>query len=579
MFSNGFVWDDLVFIRDNGAIRGLWPPARFLDAPPGMGQRPLLMLSYALDFRLYGLQPWGYHLTNLLLHLLCVLGVVFLGKALFKNCPVALFAGALFAVHPGHAEAVISFLGRSDLLATAFLLWGFLGYLRSSEFQGSSAQLLLSSSVLSFALACLVKDTAVVFLALIILWDLAQGNHSPEKRRTTVLRWFSFLAVLVFYGVFRGLMAGGMEDKVRWWGGSPWKTTLLVFAAYGEYLRLAIVPTWLSPWYEVDQLSALSLKIGLGMALALLTVLGLRLLFRRPTPGFFLLGWFALGLSPVLLSWLFIGLGPGVWGVLPGTLMAERWFYPSSAAACLAGAWGWFYLWGKSRFILRWALMGLLAVLLLLFGIRSYTWTLVWKDQKTLGQTILSRFPRSYLGHLALGTGLMEEGRFEDGVKHYDEAVALRPDLAWIRYNYAVALRDIGRYPEAVEHYRTALALQPMNSLAHNNLGTILYEQGRTAEAEAEYREAIRCDPNHIKARVNLGNVLDDLGRPAEAEAEYREVIRLAPDFAGAHYNLGVLLMHQGRKLEAVEAFQAFLAHGGEPRAEVEDLIRNLRGW
>ena len=579
MFSNGFVWDDLVFIRDNGAIRGLWPPARFLDAPPGLGQRPLLMLSYALDFRLHGLNPVGYHLTNLLLHILSVLAVVLLGQRLFKENGAGLLAGALFAAHPGHAEAVISFLGRSDLLATALLLWGFLGYLRSREVQGWSAMVLLSASVLAFTLACLAKDTAVVFPALIILWDLTQGNFSPEKRRTTLLRCFFFIAVLVLYGVFRGATAGGLEDKVRWWGGGPVKNALLVFAAYGEYFRLSFLPVWLSPWYELEQLPGLNLWIGFGLSLAFLTLVAFPLLLRRSSREAFMLGWFALGLSPVLLAWFLIGFGPRVWGVLPGTMIAERWLYLPSVAVCLAGAGGWHWLGDRGAPSFRWLWTGLGVIVLVLFGLRTFTWASAWKTQRALGQTILSRFPDSFLGHTVMGAGLAEEGNYNGAVDEYHRAIRLKPDLAWVHYNFAITLQDMGRTQEAVQEYRAAIQIQSKNPSYHNNLGTILYQQGRLSESESELREAVRLAPEHVRARVNLGNVLDDLGRSAEAETEYREAIHREPDFTGAYYNLALSLNRQGKKEEAAQALEDYLEHGGTNRIEVEAMIQKLRGW
>jgi Flp pilus assembly protein TadD len=579
MFSNGFVWDDLVFIRDNAAIRGLWPPARFLDAPPGMGQRPLLMLSYALDFRLYGLQPWGYHLTNLLLHFLCVLGVVFLGKALFKNRPAALFAGALFAVHPGHAEAVISFLGRSDLLATAFLLWGFLAYLGSQKARGLIRGGLYGMSLAAFALACLSKDTAAVFPALLLLWNLIQGQLARGTRKKTLLGWLPFVLVLILYSVFRAATAGGLEDKVRWWGGGPVKNALLVFAAYGEYFCLSFLPGWLSPWYELEQLPGLNLWIGFGLSLALLTLVAFPLLLRRSSREAFMLGWFALGLSPVLLAWFFIGFGPRVWGVLPGTMIAERWLYLPSVAVCLAGAGGWRWLRDRRKPSFRWLWTGLGFIVLVLFGLRTFTWASAWKTQRALGQTILSRFPDSFLGHTVMGAGLAEEGNYNGAVDEYHRAIRLKPDLAWVHYNFAIMLQDMGRAKEAVQEYRAAIQIQSKNPSYHNNLGTILYQQGRLSESESELREAVRLAPEHVRARVNLGNVLDDLGRSAEAETEYREAIRRAPDFTGAYYNLALCLNRQGKKEEAAQALEDYLEHGGTNRIEVEAMIRTLRGW
>jgi len=577
MFANGFVWDDLVFIRDNEVIRGFWPLARFLNAPPGLSQRPLMMFSFALDYHLFGLDPFGYHLANFLLHVLCVLGVVFLGQRLFGEKNAGLLAGALFAVHPGHAEAVISFLGRSDLLASAFLIWGLWAYLKSSSSQNWQRPVLFGAAIMSLALACLSKDTAVIFPGLVVLCDWAQGNLAKGRRRSTLWRWIPLIMVLLLYGVFRRVTAGDDGGQITWWGGSPWKTVLLAFVAYGEYIRLSMVPLTLSPWYEIEQLGAQGFRVGLGLALTLLTFAGLVLLVRRSLRGVFLVGWFALSLSPVLVGWLLVGLGSRAWGVLPGTMMAERWFYLPSMATCFAGAWGWSTLKVKMNGSARTAWIALLALILVLFGAYSLTWCTVWRNQKVLGQTILSRFPRSYLGHVVLGAGLIEDGRIQDGLTHYREAVSLRPDLIWIRYNFAVALRDLGRTKEAIEEYHAVLRIQPQNSSAHNNLGDLLYEQGKLPEAEAEFRETVRLDPDHVSAHVNLGNVLDELGRPGEAEAEYRKALRLDPEFAGAYYNLAIALLHQGKTQEAVQALESTLAQGGGNRDEVESLLRKLR--
>ncbi len=137
MFRNGFVWDDVYFIVKNLTIQKLWPPAYLWGCPgpgfPWLGQRPVTALSFALDFALWKGNPFGFHLTSLLIHLLCTTGVVLLAGMLFKNRVAALAAGALFAAHPGHGEAVVAFLGRSDLLATAFVLLASLACLKSWE--------------------------------------------------------------------------------------------------------------------------------------------------------------------------------------------------------------------------------------------------------------------------------------------------------------------------------------------------------------------------------------------------------------------------------------------------------------
>jgi hypothetical protein len=125
MFRNVYVWDDQQVIVDNPTLRGLWPLARFFRAqgpaaagaiPHLSGQRPVVTFFLALNYALGKLNPFGYHLTNLLLHLLCVFGVVLLVQMLSRSRGAGILAGAIFALHPGHAEGVVEVMGEGGVM-------------------------------------------------------------------------------------------------------------------------------------------------------------------------------------------------------------------------------------------------------------------------------------------------------------------------------------------------------------------------------------------------------------------------------------------------------------------------------
>ncbi len=163
--------------------------------------------------------------------------------------------------------------------------------------------------------------------------------------------------------------------------------------------------------------------------------------------------------------------------------------------------------------------------------------------------------PDLALAHSNLGNALAGQGKVDEAVAEYRTAIRLQPDFAAAHNALGDALADQGKVDEAVAEYRTVIRLQPDLANAHYNLGIALAAQGKVDEAIAEYRTAIRLQPDHAEAHDNLGNALRQ-GKEDEAIAEYRTAIRLRPDDANAHYNLGGALSAQGKVDEAVAEYR-----------------------
>jgi len=613
MFVNGFVWSDPSFIVKSEAIRSLWPPSRFFTPQgkvtegaiyPLTGQRPGMVLSLALDYSLWKLNPWGYHLTNFALHLLCVFGVAILAWKASRNEWAGYLAGALFAVHPGHAEAVIAFLGRSDLLATAFVLAGFLMYWRHREAKGLRRAAWYAGSLASYLAACFSKETGLVLLGVLIVYeglDLGTRDSKIQNLKSKILGFLPFLMVALIYWSYRGKVLGGQAAGTEWWGGSAFTNFLMMLEAYAHYLRLLFFPRSLSPLHTIPEPKGLldgGALWGTGLLAATVGIV-FWALRRHPRPGF-LGAWFLLGLVPVA------NIIP-----IPGVILAERWLYLPSVGACALGGWGAWALYRRARGWTRWAWAGLMVLALGLWGTRTWIWTQAWRDEERIARTIIATSPNSYLGQNNLGNLLIEQGRFEEAVQAFREAIRLKPNFAKTHVQLGNVLAAQGKLAEAEQAFRWAIQLRPDLPEPHNNLGNLLGSQGRSAEAEREYREALQLDPGYAEAHNNLGNMLGFQGKTGEAEGEYREAIRLQPDYFGAHFNLaltleergklpeaeaeyrlllrrspgltrayyqlGFNLFRQNRREEAAEALEAFLDHGGEGRAEVEAIIRRLR--
>lgn len=577
MFRNGFVWDDLQFIIQNPALRGLWPPARFLHPQgsaadgtiyPLTGQRPVMIFSLALDYAVWKLNPFGYHLTNLLLHLLCATGVAFLTQRLSRSQWAGFLAGALFALHPGHAEGVIAFLGRSDLLATLFVLLGLWGYVLHLGSKGWPKGIWYAGSLLCYLLACFSKENGLVLSGALVVYEGFVLGKSAGAWGRRGLRLLPFLVIAVLYGWYRGRILGGQAAGSVWWGGSRRMNFLMGFEVYARYLRLLFFPLSLSPAHRVPVPGGFwEGRVLWGAALLLATLGGaIWALLRNPKAGF-LASWFVLGLIPVA------NVIP-----IPGLIAAERWLYLPSVGACALGGWGAFALHHRSRSWTRAFWTGLIGIALILFGIRTGLWSPAWRSEESLARAILAADPYYALGHSDLGSALVKQGRYAEAEVELREAIRLKPDYVQAHNNLGNVLGIQGRLTESEQEYRQVVRMAPDYAEAHYNLGNILSKQGKIGEAEQEYREALRLAPGDARFHNNLGALYFNQGKVGEAEQEYREAIRLKPDHAEAHLNLGYALILLGKHEEAGRELKLYLefAPDAENRAEVEALIQHL---
>ena len=614
-FPNGFVWDDVEFILKYKPLHALWPPTYVLGAMgsgfPWLGVRPFTALSFALDSTLWRGNPFGFHLTSLLLHLLCSLLVVFLALRTFQNYVIALASGALFAVHPGHGEAVVAFLGRSDLLATAFVLLAALAYLGS--WQGKRKPLLYGLSLGSFLLGCLAKETALCFLGIVLFLDGLRQKAEGCTWRSSVIRVTPFVLVTLFYGIYRHSILAGEPTRFTWWSGNPALGVKALFGAFAEYLRLFLFPLRLSPWYEVSTPGpGLDGKAFLGFLSLCFILWALLLFWKGDARKALSLGWFLSGILLLLGGWLLPLSGLKGLGGLPGPVVAERWLYLPSVGGCLLAGLGFNYLWARAEargkaFIL----VGGCALLSLLLW-RQISWNPTWRSEESLARALVAQASRTALGYYNLANVLAKKGDLDGAEGFYRQAIRLKPDYAKANNNIGVVFARMGRREEAEQEYREALRLNPDYAEPHNNLGNLLATQGAWERAEEEYREALRLDPEYPEAHYNLGTVYEDSKNFQRAEEEYQEAIRLRPEYVQAHNNLGnvfarqgdyfraegeyrvairldslfagpcinlaLVLIRQGKREEAVGILEAFLSKGGQPRAQVEAVLRDLKG-
>lgn len=540
-FSNAFLnFDDPLNITHNDAIQSLtWQTFTGYWTTPLVGMySPLVYLSYAIDFKIGGLDATVYHATNLVLHLLSVVLVWFIVMALTGNLVSTVVVTALFAVHPAQVAAVVPLSVRSSLLYASFYLAAYLSYLSYVRTQN---RMRLGVSFALFLCAAFSKSAAVVFPVLLILTD---HYYQRLNLRSLVVEKVPFLlASLVF-----GIVGLSVRNDVTIMGGLLHYSAIerICLAAYGLlfYVYTTGAPVALSAFYSypptVD--GRLPLVVYLApIVLLALAVAGVRLRHSRRLIVFG-------GLFFVIHILLVLKLVP-----LGLEFAADRYLYVPAIGLFIVVA----ELCRLAPEGIRKAGVGVLGVAVVLCAFASYARCADWKDNESFYRRILERDSSNAVAHNNLGRVLAAEHRTAEAIPHFVEAIRLEPSLVLPHLNLGEALSAEGRGAEAISEYQEVLRLDPANAKAHGEIGREFARRGRVSDAIAHLAESVRLDPAVAETRTNLGVALASQRRVDEAITQYRAAIAIDPQRPEAHSNLGVALAGQGRTSEAIEQFTA----------------------
>jgi len=348
-----------------------------------------------------------------------------------------------------------------------------------------------------------------------------------------------------------------------------------VAVAYVSYLGKMLWPINLAFFYPYLLQEGWKV-VGALVILAALTIAVLTLARRRP---YLAVGWFwYLGTLVPVIGLVQVG----------GQSMADRYTYVPLVGVFIAVAWGVGDLAAGWRYRAK-VLVPVAAGVVLACVVATNLQARHWANSETLFEHALQVTTNNEVAHNNLGVVLDRQGRTEEAIAHYREALRIKPGYPELLNNLAVALagqgkteeaiaycqkalrinsKDArahqnlalvfskeGRFEEATAHCLAMLRINSNDAGAHNNLGVILDAEQKKAEAEQEFREALRLDPDSAEIQYNLGALLSQQGKESEAAQHLREALRLRPDHAGAHKNLGLILQHQGWIEEAVSHY------------------------
>jgi Tfp pilus assembly protein PilF len=509
----GFTLDDEPDILNNPAVTGGVDLVGVLTSSLfGILYRPLTVLTFALNHALSPGNATPFHAVNILLHAIVTLLVFMLGLRLFDSARIAALAGALFAVHPVHTEAVTSIVGRAEILGAAFGLLALLSAERADRAErAGSRRALQGLSVISFALALLSKESALTVVPLIVLFRVTCRGEPLWRGLWTELRSLDWVPYVLCAGVFAVLRSQVIQIAPEPYRLTPldnvlafvpwsvrWRSALGVL---WDYFGLLNVPLMLAADYSYDQVpiirSWLSPRCVGGLAL----VVGTLLVFvrqRRPAVAF-------AALIPLATMVVTANL------VFPiGTVKAERLLYFPSVGWALIVAYGFERLARVPRY--RPVAVGLLAMVMLVFSARTWTRNGDWTNNLTLYRSMAHTAPDSAKARYNFGVALQQEGADAAALAQFQRALDIYRWTAGAALGIAVIFEKRGHIDTAVLWYRKALEIEPGFEKAHTNLCHVLYSNGRFDAAMAACRSGLRYNPTDANLLKGLGASLVGAG-------------------------------------------------------------------
>lgn len=604
-----FIFDDIPGIANNWSIRHLWPlVGSFPDygplSPPKLipaSGRPLVNLSFALNYQFGGLDPAGYHVFNLVLHWLSALLLMaivqrtlclefFHGRFVDAAQVLGFLAALLWAVHPLQTETVVYITQRTELMVGFFYFALFYCALRYWTAPGESGKhTWLALAILASLAGMACKEVMVTAPVLVLLFHrtFIAGSLMQALRQTPRLyvgllaSWI--LLLLLNYDAPRAESAGfhlGISACVWWFT----QAKLLCV-----YLKLLVWPSPLHIRYLTPYIKTFAEAWPWLLIVAALILATIVLLWRRRSAGF-------------VGAWVFLILSPTMIVPIVTEVGAERRMYLPTAAIATLFITLLYTLAEKvasrsarnvraSRRIVNVAVpAGLLVIVWSFLDIHRIS---AYNSHASLWQEDVDTQLDNYADCDASGAGLLKMGQFDGALGMFNRSLQLNPNNATAHDNLGLALAQLGRTNDALQQQETALHLQPNNSQFHNDLGQSLLKAGRRQEAVEQFRkaldlnpdmadpyfnigltdlesgdlnharenfeQALRLAPDHVEASSNLGAVLAQLGKTEEAIRHLQEAVTRNPDNAQAHNNLGNVYLQSGNVPEAITQYEATL--------------------
>jgi tetratricopeptide (TPR) repeat protein len=540
---------------------------------------PLTWLSLMADSQLFGVSPGGYHLTNLLLHIInTLLLFFFLGKATGKPWQSG-FAAALFALHPLHVESVAWIAQRKDVLSTSFWL---LTQWRYAHFVEKPSRSRYGWVLIFFILGLMSKPMLITLpftLLLLDYWPFCRFQYEGSLRSFLRALWPYIYEKLPFFGMaavaaiatYMAQKYGGGLDSLNPYPLSDRIANALI--SYGVYIWKMIWPQNLAFFYPFPSKLPIWQLIAATIILGVITALALKSLKDRP---YVIVGWL----------WYLGTLAPVIGLIKIGDFsMADRYTYVPLIGLFIILAWGLPDLLRKWRH--KTVALSLSAIFVTgAFAALTWSQTRYWSNSSTLYTHALRVTRDNFLAHYALGNILAAEGKMNEAIAHFAEAVRSRSDKATLRNMLGRALASQGKFDEALPHLTTALQIKPDFAEAHYNIAIALVAKYRYAEAIEHFSAALMShlrlnqvqgphNKNGLSKYFKQGSVYENAQKIDAAIEQYTRALSVPSEYPAALMKLATLYSAKNDYTAALSLYQIDPSPAGLRQA----LLRGYQNW
>lgn len=523
-----FVFDDFRVIVNNPFIKD-WKyfPTLFTSdyfrISGELSYRPLVTLSYFIDYTLWHLNPLGFHLTNLLIHTLNIFLVYSFVFKITKDLKLAGISSLFFGVHPILTETVNSVGFREDLLCATFFLLTLFFYakLSTSNYKNTCYTIAL----LSYAFSLLSKEMAISLPLIIFVLDLL-FPLSKIRFKTRILRcYLGFLLISGTYILLRLVFLRNTIEHVTYPGDSVVINVLTMVNVTASYVKLLFFPIVLNADYHVTlETSVISLPFLFSVTLLICIVFIILRLYNKQRE---------IALS---MLWIFITLIP-VMNIIPiGNIMAERYLYIPSLGFCIFL--GILMLKMHTHIIhtYRPIVKACFVVILIFYSVFTIKHNRIWSDERTLWSRTVYETSCNFNAHNNLGKEYFQQGLIDKAIEEYTIALSKASEVQYryptAHYNLGLAYDAKGMYDASIMEYKNALRIDPKNGDTHNNLAITLFKNGQVDLAIEEFHKAITLDPTNPTYHDNLAKLYYKINMPdkAKVEQELANRLKLNPD-------------------------------------------------
>lgn len=492
-------WDDTLYVTANVNIRGFTPEniRAIFTSYYGGNYAPIQMLSYMLDYSIWGLNAHGYLLTNILIHI--ANGWLFytlLKKHFATTENIALMAALIFLCHPVQVESVAWISQRKNLLSATLLLLSLITYIRYTTASGPKARnhYFYGISLVLFLLSLLTKSVTVILLPIALLFDVCHAHH--KKVRTVILDKIPYLIITLTAALITLLgqnpfSGGGISSTYH--GGSGSATALTMTTVLSRYLKLLFFPSGLSPMYDVPiKTSVLDVQVifSLLIILALCTI-GVWL-FKKRRDLFFWYGFFFIAMLPVSQ-------------IVPiVTLMNDRYLYLPLLGFSV-------FISGCAAFIAHQCpnkmagnvLKSFVVIIIICLGATSHLQSRIWHDSMTLWERAVQNFPQSSATWTGLATSYHAHNKPSAALQAYLRAVNINPANNIALNNLALMYLTFNKQEKAEQYALHLIRTNPDYALGFSTLGTCYITRNEVDLAELSANKALSLNPR-LSAAWNL---------------------------------------------------------------------------